>query len=653
LTFKRLTALFPALNSIWEEHVCELCHSSENNAVSAASACRPEWIGLNTSTKFDTLSISQKGSSYNKYGCFPIGVDVTVDDFVQVVQSQRNLRRYKLLDTIASSVLREFGATLRDFLVQCVFPGRSSITPSNQDILQELSSYLINAPDDGAGGVCVYRGLDAGFQRTPEKRFWAVYYIHASDRTDIYVSKNADDLISTILHTFLSSRGCTRRECFEIEVIFTEWFGNLPLGRQITRRIIQDVEMLSPAESLSLLQQITFCDSDPEAKLLKDIQGAVEEQLLKRPSTVQLKSLHTIDYLKGTITAESLISSRIRSQCEHNLRHPSISAALHLFLEVEVKIQEILKSRKTSELEIITHVLRKALLHSCLDTVADIIALAVFCAMRKLAFEEVYIEITDRNPLLNNQSDQAAAFAELFALGSRCEAYFDMSPSNFGTLLLDRFYAEYMDPQHQPPMYEESTMPLRSAYAEAQIDVDSNSKSPQMPTYQRFSFVSVFAMPALIDVLLLTTTKHGLYLSADMTDDEIQFATIAFMLSLLLSGAIGTWIACGGSYYLSSMAFSVMNYFVITRLLGGFAFLLLGASLGFITISFTNGPHAGMIFFLYLIALTSYLSLLAACANYNISGTAFQSVSCTSQASQTENYSSRQRLIIHMTTRGA
>lgn len=608
---------------------------------------------LYTLTKFDTLSISQTGSSYNRYGCFPIGVDITIDDFVQVVQSQRNLRRLELLDTISSTVLRDFGTNLQDFLVQSVLPGTSYITPSSQSIIQELSTNLINTPDDGTGGVRVYRGLDAGFQRSPEKRFWAVYYINASEVTDIYVSKNADDLISTILHTFLSSRGCTRRQCFETEVKFAKWSSNLPLGQLITGRIIQDLQMLSPAESLSLLQQITFCDSGSEAKLLKNIQGAVEEQLLKRPSAVQLKNLNTIDYLKGTITAKDLISSRLRSHCEHNLHHPSIPTALYLFLEVEGKMQEILKSRRTSDLEMVTHVMRKALLHSCMDTVADIIALAVFCVMRKLAFEEIYIEVTDRNPLFNNQSDQAAAFAELFALGSRCEAYFDMSPSNFGKLLLERYHAEYMDPQHQPPMYEESTMPLRSAYAEAQIDVDSKAKESQMPAYQRFSFLSVFAIPALIDVLLLTTTKHGLYLSASMTDDEIRFATIAFMLSLLLSGAIGTWVACGATYYLQSMAFSAMNYFIVTRLLGGFAFLLLGASVGFITISCTNGAHAGMIFSFYLVVLTSYLSLLAALGNYNFSGSAFQSVSCITQASLAEGYSSRQLLILFMATRGA
>ena len=112
-----------------------------------------------------------------------------------------------------------------------------------------------------------------------------------------------------------------------------------------------------------------------------------------------------------------------------------------------------------------------------------------------------------------------------------------------------------------------------------------------------------------------------------MTQQEVHSATVALMLSLLLSGAIGTWIACGGTYYLASMAFSAMNYFVITRLLGGFAFTLIVGLVGFIAFTCTSGFHAGVVFFFYLIALTTYLCLLAALANYQFPGTAFQSVS--------------------------
>jgi hypothetical protein len=148
-----------------------------------------------------------------------------------------------------------------------------------------------------------------------------------------------------------------------------------------------------------------------------------------------------------------------------------------------------------------------------------------------------------------------------------------------------------------------------------------------MSLHQRATFLSVFAIPALLDIILLTTTGRGLYLSGTMSDDEKHSATLALMISLLISGAVGTWITCGGSYYLISMAFSAMNMFVMTRLVGGLAFTLAIAVIGLIAVSATNGFNAGIVFFLYLIALTTYLSLLATLANFQYPGSGFQSVS--------------------------
>jgi hypothetical protein len=261
-----------------------------------------------------------------------------------------------------------------------------------------------------------------------------------------------------------------------------------------------------------------------------------------------------------------------------------------------------------------------------IDAIGDVIALAVFCTMRKIACEEIYIEVTDRNPLFNDQSDQAAAFAELFALGSRCESYFDMSPSQFGEVLSAKYRRHYGESAHQPPLIEDSSSAFASAYAEAQIDVDPNHKDSGMPKYQHFTFLSVFAIPALIDILMLTTTGHGLYLSAKMTYQEQHSATLGLMISLLISGAVGTWITCGGTYYLASMAFSAMNYFVVTRLLGGFVFILIVATVGFIAFAFLSNISAAIVFALYLINLSCYLCLLAALANYQFAGSAFQSV---------------------------
>lgn len=95
------------------------------------------------------------------------------------------------------------------------------------------------------------------------------------------------------------------------------------------------------------------------------------------------------------------------------------------------------------------------------------------------------------------------------------------------------------------------------------------------------------------------------------------------MCSLLLSGAIGTWISIGGTYYLISMAFSAANMFVLTRLVGGLAFTLAGCMLGFIVISAVSGPGHGAVFFFYLFGLTTYLTVLAVLSTYQIPGSSF------------------------------
>lgn len=108
-----------------------------------------------------------------------------------------------------------------------------------------------------------------------------------------------------------------------------------------------------------------------------------------------------------------------------------------------------------------------------------------------------------------------------------------------------------------------------------------------------------------------------------MTFEEQKYATLALMTSLLLSGAIGTWISIGGTYYLISMAFSAANMFVLTRLIGGLAFTVAASLVGFIVITAVHGARPGAIFFFYLLGLTSYLSVLAVLSTYQIPGSSF------------------------------
>jgi len=132
-------------------------------------------------------------------------------------------------------------------------------------------------------------------------------------------------------------------------------------------------------------------------------------------------------------------------------------------------------------------------------------------------------------------------------------------------------------------------------------------------------------MPALtlLDIVLLSTTGHGLYLSTAMSFDQQNFATMALMCSLILSGAIGTWISIGGSYYLISMAFSAANMFVLTRLIGGLAFTLAGCIVGFVVIAAAKSVALATIFVIYLFGLTAYLSVLAVLSTYQIPGSSF------------------------------
>lgn len=635
---EQLGAIIPSLDTITKATPCQHAPANTNLALAVDSSEVPDWFILKDTTIGDPLSSSPAGNSHDGLGCFPLGADVSMDDYQEIVFSQRNLRKLELLDVVDPDELRRYGVIFSNFIADVdVWTESSRLgSPCSQEVVEDLARTLNQTPYDGSEGVRVHLGLHSGFQRTTKKHFWAVYHVHPSSTTDIYISKNVQDVLGTILHTYLSAQGLNRRQCLAAEISFARWQEKPIQSHSLPPRVLQDVELLSPEECIQLLQRVSLADEAEKDPILCGVKSLVLERLIDAPTLNQLKTINTVGYLDGTATVDHLVQSRLQWHCQCRRPHPDPETAISLFHEIETRILNALKGRNHDDLQTLADALDIILRHHAVDAVGDIIALAVFCTMRKLAIEEVYIEVTDRNPLFNDQTDQAAAFAELFALGSRCEAYFDVTPSQFGQLLSKKFRDYYGTDQHQPPPYEETQVALSSAYSEAQIDVDPNHKTTEMPAYQRFTFMSVFAIPALIDILMLTTTGHGLYLASSryMTQEEVHSATTALMISLLLSGAIGTWITCGGTYYLASMAFSAMNYFVVTRLLGGFAFTLAVGTVGFICFVCLSGGHAAVVFLFYLIALTSYLCLLAALANYQFIGSAFQSVSTFSVYSQ-------------------
>lgn len=66
--------------------------------------------------------------------------------------------------------------------------------------------------------------------------------------------------------------------------------------------------------------------------------------------------------------------------------------------------------------------------------------------------------------------------------------------------------------KHQPPIRKDGSTELPTSYASKSIDEDPDAHRPRLPGHYQITFLGIFAVPALIDILLLTTIGRGLYL---------------------------------------------------------------------------------------------------------------------------------------------
>ena len=587
-----------------------------------------EWMSHINRPHAHPLSICPNGTTFDGMGAFPIGLHAAAEDFTNVVKSLNRLRGLNLLNPVPAEKVRNIGRQLSNFLQEDLSFIWPQAAPSMCRVIQDNATRMLEASEseseDFVDPVQIYLCLDSALHTSGGTQFWSVY--ETDQRTGslvIYVSKAASDLAGTVLHTILSSHSFQRDLCFSAENALTRFRNDDYSMNSLPPRLLQDVDLLTPTDMLLFLQHAMLCQLGKEDQLVNAICAAFKEKLIDDPSFKQMKSLGNVDYICGKVSDTDLVAARVAWYEQQRCIHFELENSIQLFRDVNQAFARILRNRDYESLDRITAALEKLFCHGVADPFVDFFAFSVFCAARKLSFEEIYIEVSDRNPLFNEYSDQSAAFAELFALGSRCESYFDITPSTFGKLLSEKHREYYGKAQNQPPMWIDNAPAFATSYAAAQTDIDLKQKPSTIPGYRRFTFLSVFAIPALVDILLLTTTKRGLYLSGFMSDVEKSNATLALMISLLLSGAIGTWISIGGTYYLISMAFSAANFFVLTRLIGGLTLTVLIGLIGLIIISAIESLHAGIIFFLYLVALTSYLSVLATLSSFQFPGSAF------------------------------
>lgn len=524
-----------------------------------------------------------------------VGLEVAPQEFGDLLQAQRHLKDLNLLQKIEADEVQEFGKRIRALNEAS---DSEAIESDTTHAIKELLDLLTISDHHGNPRIQIYAGLHSGFQTGPKVQFWGLYDFEPSTGSlIIYLSSKTQDRLGTLLHTFLSSRGCSRTECFMTEVKLSEQNGTLSKKWQLPPRMVNDLEQLSPEESILFIRRLVLSGHGYDFLLLEKIRACCEYQLMEVPTLSQLRTMASTTYLSGKISSEDLVRARLNFLEEKGCWLPDHAAAISLFEEVDARVHEVLMNCETTVLAQLGVVVQTILQADQVDASADLLALSVFSAFRKLALDEILLEILDRNPLPNHATDMAGCFAENFALGSRCDSFFDMTTRDVGRILSSRYRAYYM--KHQPPPREEGFTDLPSAYAPMQIDLDPKDGEEEVPAYYKITFLGIFAVPALIDIMCLTTVGRGLYLTTFMASTEKTMATTALMLALLACGAIGSWISSGGSYYLYANAFPAMNMFVLTRFVAGLAVIVIGDIGGFIAVAILRGPVAALIFCFY------------------------------------------------------
>lgn len=222
------------------------------------------------------------------------------------------------------------------------------------------------------------------------------------------------------------------------------------------------------------------------------------------------------------------------------------------------------------------------------DIAADLFALSFFTILRRAAFEDVYLETTDRCPLFVSHPDQAAVFAELWTLGSQCESYFGLVPQDIGKIIYHR-YNKSLETLGAPTVHDRETNEIMTMYATVDAVPEPSRQAvlkklaasssihhaPGACVYvwkMRFaaaSAMSIFCLPAVADIVLLTYVGRGLFMTGFMDPQHVQVSVYAILASLLLTAGVAGWVGSEAGFYLPHYAYDNMVRFHVQRSSGG------------------------------------------------------------------------------------
>ncbi|RDI83168.1 hypothetical protein Vi05172_g6780 [Venturia inaequalis] len=579
----------------------------------------PAWVSL-APIRFDFSPTTSGVDDLSSLGCMPLRASVTSFQYGAVLTTLKELRDLKMLrmlEEVDLPKIRNKIQALRE---------RSK----NPELLSRLVKGLTS------GEICIYKGLDSAF-RVPDEaaHLWG---LSSKSRTlDIFVSQKAPSEIGVILHTYLAHYGVPRLDRYEeelnLEVVLDD--GSSP---DIPANIRLELAQSTTSELLSLLQQLRVADI--QTPIFDAIRDLCSRSLIEDTSRDSWNGDCAKGFLDGSLAIEDVLQRRLEDFARRGAeRLPDLDNLCLLYTTVDELVARALFSADRETLDCLLSSLATtydlSVGKSChVDINADLFATIFFCVLRQAAFEDVYIEATDRCPFFLTQPDQAAVFSELWVLGSQCEIYFGLKPRALGRIIYDNYRAFL---RLYPPVDIWNGKQEFTAYSFTQIselslveeaDAAAVTKSSRLRRAQKaltetatsFGALSIFCVPAIVDVCLLTTTGRGFFTTAFMRSEDLTAANYALIASLLITAWITGWVGSSGSMYLYSWAFDNANIFFVQRLSGGLVVTLIVGACGFIAFSAEISVRAGAVWAAYLFILSTYLNLLGVMATMHFSG---------------------------------
>lgn len=581
---------------------------------------------------------TSQGDMISLYGCVPLLSEPTAAQHEAVLDTQIHLRTLKMLQRASEAEITKLIEAYKQY--------------------PQTSKYyhLVQALVLGLKGqrVFIYKGLGSGFTLPDNAaEFWGLSAAHkvskdqrhrdsAVGEIDMFISRRCPNDATTILHTWLAHHDISRIERYEEELRFEKVLNKTEDVLTLPESIRHQIDNATPAETLFLLEQLKVSQLD------HPMRHGIEEQcrwvLINQSSTQSWNQAASHGFLSGSSDMEVLIARRLQDFVRLGAKQlPSASNVLHLYRCVDKIVVDALFYADRERLNVLVDSLLRAFdpwgkwTPDCeyVDVNADLFALIVFSALRKGAFEDVYIETTDRCPFFLSQPDQAAVFSELWALGSQCEAYFGMLPRDLGEIIYDRYRA-FLEEHPPPSNFKDKKIMTAFAKPEPSAGLDDDEIDPDGPSRQGFNMtktvrdfrkrvaefgaLSIFCLPAIIDILLLTFVGRGLFMTAWLGNNHLTAASYALLMSLLISAGVTGWVGSIGNYYICNYAYDNMIYFHVQRLSGGFVLTVLVGIVGFIIFTLKMDVVSGVVFFLYLVAIAMYLNILGVMATMHQRG---------------------------------